>query len=43
MFTLLAEEGAVADWREAFHTGHLQVGGDDRVRRLLGKAIAAST
>ena len=43
MFTLLAEEGGIADWREAFHYGHLQVGGDDRVKRLLGKAIAAST
>jgi hypothetical protein len=43
MFTLLAEEGGVADWREAFHYGHLKVGGDPRVRQLLGKAIAAST
>jgi hypothetical protein len=43
MFALLAEEGAVADWREAFHYGHLQVGGDSRVRSLLGKAIVAST
>jgi hypothetical protein len=43
MFTLLAEEGGLADWREAFHYRHLQVGGDDRVKRLLGKAIAAST
>lgn len=43
MFTLLAEEGGVADWREAFHYGHLNVGGDPRVRQLLGKAIAAST
>jgi hypothetical protein len=33
----------VADWRDAFYYGHLQVGGDDRVKRLLGKAIAAST
>ena len=43
MFTLLAEEGGVADWREAFHYGHLKVGGDARVKSLLGKAIAAST
>ena len=43
MFTLLAEEGGVADWREAFHYGHLKVGGDDAVKSLLGKAIAAST
>jgi hypothetical protein len=39
MFTLLAEEGQLADWRDAFHYGHLKVGGDDRVKRLLGKAI----
>jgi hypothetical protein len=43
MFTLLAEEGGVADWRDAFHYGHLKVGGDARVKSLLGKAIAAST
>jgi hypothetical protein len=43
MFTLLAKEGGVADWREAFHSGHLRVGGDARVKSLLGKAIAAST
>ena len=28
MFKLLAEEGGLADWREAFHYGHLKVGGD---------------
>ena len=43
MFTLLAEEGGVADWCEAFHYGHLKVRGDARVKSLLGKAIAAST
>ncbi len=43
MFKLLAEEGGLADWRDAFHYGHLKVGGDARVKRLLGKAIAAST
>ncbi len=43
MFALLAEEGGLADWRDAFYYGHLNVGGDDRVKRLLGKAIAAST
>jgi hypothetical protein len=39
MFTLLAEEGQLADWRDAFYYGHLKVSGDDRVKRLLGKAI----
>jgi hypothetical protein len=39
MFKLLAEEGQLADWREAYHTGHLKVHGDARVKRLLGRAI----
>jgi hypothetical protein len=42
MFSVLAEEGELADWREALHHGHLQVGGDSRVKRLLGKAIEPS-
>jgi hypothetical protein len=39
MFELLAAEGDLADWREALHYGHLKVGGDSRVKRLLGRAI----
>lgn len=39
MFNLLAEEGGLADWRDAYYSGHLEVGGDKRVKRLLGKAI----
>jgi hypothetical protein len=39
MFKLLAEEGQLADWREAYHYGHLKVEGDARVKRLLGRAI----
>jgi hypothetical protein len=39
MFVLLAEEGQLVDWREAFHHGHLKVDGDSRVKRLLGQAI----
>lgn len=39
MFSLLAEEGGLADWRDAFQYRHLQVEGDSRVQRLLGKAI----
>jgi hypothetical protein len=39
MFKLLAEEGQLVDWREAFYFGHLKVGGDTRVKRLLGKAL----
>ena len=39
MFSLLAEEGQLADWKEAFYYGHLKVEGDARVKRLLGRAI----
>ena len=42
MFDLLAEEGQLADWREAFYYGHLKVAGDERVKRLLGRAIERS-
>ena len=39
MFRVLAEEGQLVDWREAFIYGHLKVQGDSRVQRLLGQAI----
>lgn len=39
MFKLLAEEGDLADWKDAFYYGHLKVGGDPRVKKLIGKAI----
>ena len=39
MFNLLAEEGQLVDWREAYQYRHLQVEGDARVKKLLGKAI----
>jgi hypothetical protein len=39
MFKVLAEDGELADWREALHYGHLKVGGDSRVKKLLGKAL----
>ena len=42
MFKLLAEEGDLADWKDAFYYGHLKVGGDARVKRLIGKAIDKS-
>ena len=42
MFSLLAEEGQLADWREAFHYGHLKVEGDSRTLRLLARPIARS-
>jgi hypothetical protein len=42
MFNLLAEEGELVDWREAYQYGHLKVSGDGRVKRLLGQAIERS-
>ena len=42
MFDLLAAEGKLADWKDAFYYGHLQVSGDERVKRLLGRAIDAT-
>jgi hypothetical protein len=39
MFKVLAEEGDLPDWKDAFYYGHLKVGGDPRIKRLLGKAI----
>jgi len=41
MFVLLADEGQLMDWKEAFFYGHLKVEGDDRVKRLLGQAIGS--
>ena len=42
MFEVLAAEGALADWKDAYYYGHLKVGGDPRIKRLLGKAIDAA-
>ena len=42
MFTVLAEEGQLVDWREAFHYGHLKAEGDPKVLRLLGRTIERS-
>ncbi len=40
MFNILASEGEVADWREAYAHGHLKVEGDPRVQSLIGQVIA---
>ena len=42
MFKLLAEEGQLVDWREAYHYGHLKAEGDRRVLRLMGQVIGGS-
>lgn len=39
MFNILAAEGEVADWREAFHHGHLKVEGNPKVQQLIGQVI----
>jgi hypothetical protein len=39
MFRVLAAEGELADWQEAFHYRHVTVEGDSRVKRLIGQAI----
>lgn len=39
MFKVLAADGELADWHEAYHYRHLRVDGDPRVKRLLGQAI----
>jgi hypothetical protein len=40
MFNILAADGAIADWREAYEHGHLKVEGDPRVQSLIGQVIA---
>lgn len=42
MFAILADEGGVADWRDAFFYKHLQVEGDSRIKKLLGQAIGGA-
>ena len=38
-FNGLAEKGKLADWREAYEHGHVRVGGDPEVRKLVGTVI----
>jgi hypothetical protein len=38
-FNELAEKGTVARWREAYESGHIKVGGDREIRRLLATVI----
>ncbi len=42
MFALLADEGGLVDWREAFYYKHLRVAGDERVKRLIGQVIGGT-
>src|SRR5207244_1409813 len=39
MFNILAADGEIADWREAYQHGHLKVEGDPRVQSLIGQVI----
>jgi hypothetical protein len=38
-FNELASDGTVADWREAYRYGHLKIGGDPAVLKLIGTVI----
>jgi hypothetical protein len=38
-FNRLAEKGSLADWREAYETGHVKVRGDREIVRLLATVI----
>ncbi len=38
-FNELAEKGTVGGYRRAFETGHIKVGGDPNVRKLVGQVI----
>lgn len=38
-FNELATEGKVKHWREAFELGHVKVGGDPQVQKLLGQVV----
>lgn len=38
-FNELVEDGRLASWREAFEHGHIKVGGDPEIRKLLGRVI----
>jgi hypothetical protein len=39
MFNVLAVDGELADWHEAYDHGHLKIEGDTRVQRLIGQVI----
>ncbi len=38
-FNELAADGKLKHWHEAFDLGHIKVGGDPQVRKLLGQVI----
>jgi hypothetical protein len=39
MFNILAPEGELADWQEAYEHGHLKIEGDRKVQQLIGQVI----
>ena len=38
-FNRLAEEGTIKDWRRAVEEGHIKVGGDRQVQRLIAEVV----
>ena len=43
MFNILAAEGEIADWEEAYRYGHLKVEGNPKVQQLIGQVIEKAT
>jgi hypothetical protein len=39
-FNELAAEGSIKRWREAYEHGHIKVGGDPNIHKLVGQLIA---
>lgn len=39
MFNVLAADGELADWHEAYAHGHVKVEGDPRVQKLIAQVI----
>jgi hypothetical protein len=38
-FNQLAEKGRLRDWRDAYESGQIKVGGDPEIRKLIGTVI----
>jgi hypothetical protein len=43
MFNILAAEGEIADWEEAYRYGHLKIEGNPKVQQLIGQVIEKAT
>ena len=43
MFNILAAEGEIADWEEAYRYGHLKVEGNPKIQQLIGQVVEKAT